>query len=554
MQSSIMLAADFRAIGLSVAAAVTIGFVVLFIRNSFTARSELGAEIELAPNRKEYFPDEVLEGQKLDRSLSVALVLLMLMAIALPFYWVAEPGRQAGAVENFRAGYEREGGGLYNLGSVDSAQCVNCHAAGGVGGSADYTLLDADGQFVALTAWKAPALDTLLLRYSEDEILYILNYGRPGSPMAAWGAPGGGPKTSQQLQSIIEYLRPIQTQSLDPIDIVNAGEADDLGVENASDQESLDAQVEAEKVADGIRAEVKRSIDDGEFASVGEAVFNLGLFSGYEAGGLSCGRCHTAGWSLEEATNRVKAGTSPNVLEPGIAGCGGGDPSGIGFNLCGGSLHERFPDDTWLQPPDANGNYAWYEVAIFDDTKVTAPVLGSPADYDGSYVLSMDGTQIPIDNGRPIAPSGAPYFILGPGDGEDGEERNGDLAECSFVSGLWTSDDGVYPFDGTVDLQVNPEDASEYLDPAELTLEEVTALGLGGETLSLPDGLLATGCTVIEMPPRTSKAHYDFIYNGAEAGTGYGRGGMSTAGMMPGFGKVLPPDLLQAVVDYERGL
>ncbi len=56
------------------------------------------------------------------------------------------------------------------------------------------------------------------------------------------------------------------------------------------------------------------------------------------------------------------------------------------------------------------------------------------------------------------------------------------------------------------------------------------------------------------MPERTSYAHYNFIYNGADSGSGYGDGGMSGAGMMPGFGKLLPPQLIQAVVDYERGL
>ncbi len=72
--------------------------------------------------------------------------------------------------------------------------------------------------------------------------------------------------------------------------------------------------------------------------------------------------------------------------------------------------------------------------------------------------------------------------------------------------------------------------------------------------LTLDSGRLATGCDVVEMPPRTSRAHFEFIYSGADAGSGYGRGGMSGAGMMPGFGKILPREYIQAVVDYERGL
>ncbi|HEY2428996.1 MAG TPA: hypothetical protein VGI06_08710, partial [Acidimicrobiales bacterium] len=36
----------------------------------------LGAEVELAPNRKPYYDDEVLEGPRLDRSLLICLGLL----------------------------------------------------------------------------------------------------------------------------------------------------------------------------------------------------------------------------------------------------------------------------------------------------------------------------------------------------------------------------------------------------------------------------------------------------------------------------------------------
>jgi hypothetical protein len=41
-------------------------------------------------------------------------------------------------------------------------------------------------------------------------VRYILNYGRPGSPMAAWGGPGGGPLTTQQIDNLIAYMWSIQ--------------------------------------------------------------------------------------------------------------------------------------------------------------------------------------------------------------------------------------------------------------------------------------------------------------------------------------------------------
>ena len=65
--ASSVLAVNFRAIGLTVAVVVLLGFVLLFIRNSFLARPELGSEVELAANRKPYLDDEELEGSKLDK-------------------------------------------------------------------------------------------------------------------------------------------------------------------------------------------------------------------------------------------------------------------------------------------------------------------------------------------------------------------------------------------------------------------------------------------------------------------------------------------------------
>jgi mono/diheme cytochrome c family protein len=517
MTTALILAANFRAIGLTVAVIVLGAFVLLFIRNSFQARAELGSEIELAANKKEYFSDEDLEGKKLDWSLSFALVVMAIIALILPFYWLAEPGRQEGAVDAYQLNFESRGEGVY----VNTAQCVNCHAAGGVGGVATYVLQDADGQFLANAAWVAPALNNIVHRYSTEEFIYILNYGRPGSPMAAWGTPGGGPLTEQQITNVIKYIETFQVQSLDPIEI---NEADDPAAAAAAA-----ADLEAT-----IREEVQRSLADGEFSTVGEAVFNLGYFSGFQAGSLGCGRCHTSGWSLGPQTPHP--GGDP--LSAGVAGCGGGNPSGIGFNLCNGSVINRFPDDWWKLP---DGSWAPRE-GLSDDL--------------GFYLLAMDGTRVPLnEKGVPVTSHDdstgelEAYLVL----------DSGDLADCATTSKLWEPG-GVsslaYPFAADYVLEVADEDTPDdvattngFVDPPRLLPED-----LPGEVVELGDGRLGGGCTVIDMPERTSYAHYDFIYNGANAGQGYGRGGLSAAGMMPGFGALLPEDYIQAVVDYERGL
>ena len=53
-----------------------------------------------------------------------------------------------------------------------------------------------------------------------DQVRYILNYGRPGTPMAAWGAHGGGPLTTQQIDNVIDYLWSVQ---LSPKQTAQAG-------------------------------------------------------------------------------------------------------------------------------------------------------------------------------------------------------------------------------------------------------------------------------------------------------------------------------------------
>lgn len=511
MTPVVVFAVNFRAIGLTVAVIILAGFVLLFIRNSFQAKAELGSEIELAANKKEYFSDEDLEGKKLDWSLSFALVVLALIALSLPFYWLAEPGRQEGAVDAYQINFESRGENVY----LNSAQCANCHAAGGVGGAAPYVLQDADGQFLANASWTAPALNNLYLRYDEDEVTYILNYGRPGSPMAAWGAPGGGPLTTQQIQNVIEYTQTFEIATLDPIAI---NEADD----------PVAAQEEADAWAAAITEEVDRSLEAGEFETVGEAVFNLGYYSSFQAGSLSCARCHTSGWSLGPTV--PLPGGDP--LAPETAGCGGGNPSGIGFSLCGGSVINRFPDDAWKLP---DGSWA--------------PEGGLVADDGSFYYLALDGSEIRLDDkGSPITgellDDGTPEFyqIL----------DSGDLADCATVSNLWEPENisaDAYPYSSDITMLQPDGSADGFVNPPVLLEAD-----LPGMVVEFDDGRLGGDCVVVEMPERTSYAHYNFIYNGAEAGQGYGRGGLSPAGMMPAFGALLPEEYIQAVVDYERGL
>jgi len=296
-----VLATAASAIGGIIAVTLIVGFAIAVVANMRRGRAEVGSELELAANRKPYLEDEELEGKKLDRTLGLGLVVLAVIAITLPAYWLAEPGRQQGAVEKFKDEFVSRGETVYTT----KAQCASCHGPAGVGGVKNYTLLNSNGDFEAQVDWKAPALNTVLFRYSSEEVKYILNYGRPGTPMPAWGAPGGGPLTDQQLDDVIAYLYSIQLSSEDSQTAV---------------QNEIDAVCKPDALNN---CTLYGTTDAAKWKTLGEALFNLGQYDGFASGAYSCARCHTQGWSYGM---------------PGVSGGGGA----YGPNLTGGSEIRQF--------------------------------------------------------------------------------------------------------------------------------------------------------------------------------------------------------------------
>lgn len=277
-----IVATTQRTFGFVLLAVVAIGFVVWLVANLRAGRAEAGSEIELAPNRKPYYSDEELEGPRLNLALYSAAGLLALIGVALPLYWLAEPGRQEGAVATYQETFVRRGAEIYETG----AQCVNCHGGNGSGGSATFIINDANGQFVDQVSWIAPALDNILYRYSEDGVRYIINYGRPGTPMAAWGGPGGGPLTTQQVDNVIDYLWSVQkspeqvrTEVDEFVKSIDEGLYDRMMRVRASNEDMTDP------------LEANRLSHEDELA-LGELLFNANDFA---AGSYSCARCHVPG-------------------------------------------------------------------------------------------------------------------------------------------------------------------------------------------------------------------------------------------------------------------
>jgi mono/diheme cytochrome c family protein len=223
---SVVLATSQGKIGFAVVAILVVGWVVYLV--SASRRTYVpGADLTAAPNRKPYFDDEGMEGKRLTKYLWWAFAMLAISAVGLPIYWVREPFRQQGA--GFDRGtkyFDEEAvarGERYFQASPGNPPtprephygCETCHGVKGVGGVASYTLTDPANPDAPpkQVQWAAPPLNTAMLRFRPEEVLFVLTYGRAGTPMPPWGVSGGGALNDQQLQDLIAYLESIK---LDP--------------------------------------------------------------------------------------------------------------------------------------------------------------------------------------------------------------------------------------------------------------------------------------------------------------------------------------------------
>jgi cytochrome c553 len=345
---TVLAASTVTVVGAVIAAIILIGFVIYVAVNVRGGRAEAGSEIELAPNRKPYLDDEQLETSKLDRTLRWALIALVIVAVGLPLYWLNEPSRQSGAVEGFQDKFVSRGEQIYTEGS----QCENCHGPDGTGGQAPFTITDADNRFVAQVNWRAPALNTVLLRYSRDEVTFVINYGRPFSPMPGWGAAvNKGPLNEQQISNVVDYLGSIQLSPEDAQREAQVALAVKLGLleQGETDDDVIDAAL------------AKIDYRDPE---TGKALFNLEA----AGGAYACARCHTRGWSI-----------IPDSVEPPNADlsayAGFPDGSGaLGPNLTGGLVDKQFASAE--------------ELALFVST---GSIVGEPYGNNGIGTGKMPG-------------------------------------------------------------------------------------------------------------------------------------------------------------------
>lgn len=260
-----------------VALLVTVGWVLYLIANIRKAKPEIGSELELAANRKPYYDDEGMEGPRLDRMLSWGLVSLALIGVGLPLYWLAEPNRQAGAVDMFDETFVSRGEGLFASTADGGFNCAGCHGGlAAIGGEAPYTLTDPETGQLRQVSWFSPSLNDVTLRMTDEQIMDVLIYGRPFSPMPAWGLEGGGPLNEQQLENLLAYMKSIE-----------------ITPEQAQEQAAARAETELGRL---------EAAGGAQDASLGAALFNV-----------NCARCHTLGYSYGEPQEPGAGAMGPSL-------------------------------------------------------------------------------------------------------------------------------------------------------------------------------------------------------------------------------------------------
>ena len=134
--------------------------------------------------------------------------------------------------------------------------------------------------------------------------------------MPAWGLPGGGPMTEQQIHQLIVYLRTIQLDSEEIASQVTSGLRDGARkiVTKLNPEITNPEAIEAE-----IDSWLSRASDptSSDYLTYGELIFNNNAAQGAN----SCARCHTPGYSYgatDEVSTAELIATWPRLEDSGI--------------------------------------------------------------------------------------------------------------------------------------------------------------------------------------------------------------------------------------------
>src|SRR3954449_2840975 len=225
---------SFRTILILFNLALILGFAAFVVYRVVSLRRN--PEPKQPDNLTPFFDDDVLEGAHLERALGVALIALVVVVLGLLAYFIWEPFREADANAGFKDRSVERGAVLFanatskEYDSTKSLLCATCHGTDGGGGSAPFVVKSEDPRcdpdqvvnaklaeeqpycLPTQVAWAAPNLQVASLRYDRSQIAQIITYGRPGTPMPAWGVKSGkGALQEQSIRDLVNYVESLAT-------------------------------------------------------------------------------------------------------------------------------------------------------------------------------------------------------------------------------------------------------------------------------------------------------------------------------------------------------
>ena len=362
-------------VGAVIVIVVVVGAKVLSVRREPSEKT--------ASNQTPFYDDDVLEDGHLTRVLRWALLFSTIVAVVLPLYWLLEPSRQDQEAVGFDERAIERGATLFAnpsmeaFNSAKSLQCANCHGVDASGGSKPFVLTpEAQGDPEAAPVseiWIAPALNDVFYRYTEDplkgiqQVTQILVYGRPGTPMPAWGVAGGGPKNEQAISDLVAYLKSIQikpdaaraqaTKKVADFQSFVAGRPATAKDPAVPSQEAVarTALAAAQKSLDAATTEAQKTLYRGKIDAANEGIRRSKEYAAQVAkmseGELlfntQCARCHTKGWSALRPSDGF-------VPMPEPAGSGA-----LGPSLRDGAVLDQFPGE-----PGKLKQFDWVGVGV----------------------------------------------------------------------------------------------------------------------------------------------------------------------------------------------
>jgi mono/diheme cytochrome c family protein len=179
-------------------------------------RPRIGIPKALRPGQ----PDEVLEGNRLERILTWGFIVTLGLAIFIPAYWLPETQRQTAyqnkltdeSIARGKVIFQPPGQLPPNADPLQFKKvekslslgmgCANCHGGDASGGQNVFT----DPVTGTKVVYKVPPLNNVFQRWDEDTVRFTIEQGRPGTDMPTWGVQYGGPMTEMMIDDVIAYL------------------------------------------------------------------------------------------------------------------------------------------------------------------------------------------------------------------------------------------------------------------------------------------------------------------------------------------------------------